>query len=87
MNTNEQFEKDLETLKIEIIDKCKITKRFVTAKYKRLAKITHPDKPGGVKELFQELLDAYRRVIKYLEEENMTLKQTLKQSFSRDTIS
>ena len=46
-----------------------ITKKYITAKYKRLAKITHPDKPGGDKEAFQELLNTYRRLIKYLEEE------------------
>ena len=69
MNTREQFEKDLETLKIERDENCKISKKFVTTKYKILAKVTHPDKPGGVKEVFQEILDAYRRIIKYIEDE------------------
>ena len=70
MYPKEQFEKDLETLQIKVEADQVITKKFVTAKYKNLAKSMHPDKPGGEKEAFQELLNAYQRVIKYLEEEN-----------------
>ena len=40
---------------------------IVTSKYKRQAKAVHPDR-GGDKEEFQELLNAFRRVIKYLED-------------------
>ena len=42
----------------------------MTAKYKSLAKEIHPDRPGGVTSEFQELLNAYRRIIKHLEEKN-----------------
>ena len=69
MNPKEQLEKDLETLNIKLADQV-ITKKYVTAKYKNLAKTLHPDKPGGEKEAFQELYNAYKRVIKYVEEKN-----------------
>ena len=70
MISREQFEKDLQILKIDTVDNEGISKRYVTAKYKNQARVIHPDKPGGDKEAFQELLNAYRRVIKYLEENN-----------------
>ena len=80
MISKEQFEKDLETLKIKRIDNHK-SKKFVTTKYKLQSKVTHPDKPGGVKEDFQELLEAYRRVIKYLEEETDEYEEDFEAEF------
>ena len=68
MDSKEQMKKDLETLKID--ESQDITKQYVTAKYKRLAKEIHPDRPGGVTSDFQELLNAYRRIIKHLEEKD-----------------
>ena len=61
---NSQIKNDLELLKID--EDAKLTVRYVTSKYKRMAKEHHPDK-GGNTESFQELLSAYRRVIKYVE--------------------
>ena len=42
----------------------------MTAKYKKLAKERHPDKEGGNTGEFQELLNSYRRIIRFLGEEN-----------------
>ena len=47
MDMNDDLKKDLDTLDIE--DYEGITIRFVTAKYKKLAKQRHPDKEGGSK--------------------------------------
>ena len=68
MDSKEQMKKDLETLKID--ESQDITKQYVTAKYKKLAKEIHPDRPGGVTSEFQELLNAYRRIIKHIEEKD-----------------
>ena len=50
----------------------KITKRLVTAKYKKLAKLRHPDKDGGDKNAFQELQNAFRRIIAFLEKNEIS---------------
>ena len=65
MINQEQLFKDYEILDIKKEDK--ITVKFVTIKYKRKARIVHPDKVDGSKEEFQELLNAYRRIIKHLD--------------------
>ena len=61
-----QLKKDCETLDIEDIEN--ITIKHVTAKYKKLAKLRHPDREGGTTEGFQVLQSAYKRVIRYLEQ-------------------
>ena len=61
-----QLKNDLELLCIE--ENAVLTVKFVTAKYRKLAKQKHPDRDGGITNDFQELQNAYRRVIKYLEE-------------------
>ena len=63
-----EFIKDLETLEIEV--KENLTIKFVTTKYRNLAKERHPDKEGGSNFNFHELQTAYRRVIEHLEEVN-----------------
>jgi hypothetical protein len=65
MTDKVQIKKDCELLDIENIETISI--RFVTAKYKRRARIVHPDKKDGNTGDFQELLHAYRRIIKFLE--------------------
>ena len=40
----------------------------MTAKYKKLAKLRHPDREGGTTEGFQVLQSAYKRIIRYLEQ-------------------
>ena len=65
MTDNTQFKKDLETLTID--ENAVLTVKFVTAKYKKLAKIRHPDREGGITSEFQELQSAYKRVINFLE--------------------
>ena len=65
MVNQEQLKEDYELL--DIIDSDTITEKYVTLKYKRKAKIIHPDKVTGSTAGFQELLDAYRRIIKHLE--------------------
>ena len=62
----EQLKLDLETLRID--ETQELTKKFVTAKYKKLAKERHPDREGGNTCKFQELQNAFKRIIKYLED-------------------
>ena len=66
MYTEEEFKKDLDTLRIEQIEN--LTQRYVTLKYKRLAKEKHPDREGGITSEFQELQIAYKRIINHLED-------------------
>ena len=56
---------DLKVLHID--DTENVTIKLVTTKYKTLAKVVHPDKIGGPAEAFQELLNAYKRVVEYIE--------------------
>ena len=53
---------------MNIDDSQELTKHHVTAQYKKLAKQRHPDKNGGTKEAFQELQNAYKRIIKFIED-------------------
>ena len=57
MSEHIQLQKDCKILGIDDI---------VTTKYKRMAKVVHPDKGGNDCD-FQELLNAYRRVVRYVE--------------------
>ena len=65
IDNNEQFKSDLETL--DISENQVLTKSYVTSKYKKMAKIVHPDKAGGSTVDFQELKNAYCRIIDYIE--------------------
>ena len=65
--TDKQFKEDLVTLDIPFDDAEYPSIRSVNLKFKKLAKVKHPDKPGGTNEDFQKLIAAYRRVIEYLE--------------------
>ena len=69
MGVYDQLRDDLEIL--EIGDEQNLTKKYVTSKYKRLAKLRHPDKEGGTTSAFQALLNAYRRIINYIEGEKV----------------
>ena len=62
----ETVKEHLKTLNIDNTEN--ITKRYVTTKYKRLAKTTHPDKEGGTTASFQELKHAYKTVIDFIED-------------------
>ena len=74
----------IEDLKIlEITDVGKITIKFVTMKYRKLAKQRHPDRAGGQKEYFQELQGAYKRTIKYLED-TMEKEAEFEEDFEKD---
>ena len=76
----EQLKKDLVTLMIE--EGQALTSKYVTIKYKKLAKDRHPDREGGSTEEFQELQNAYRRVINYIEEtEGVNLEE---EDFEKD---
>ena len=55
-----EYKEDLATLDIK--DITNLTSELVTSKYKKLAKIYHPDKKGGTKEAFQKLQNAYDRL-------------------------
>ena len=58
------FKDDLK--KLDISEDQELTKRYVTGKYKKMAKILHPDKVGGTNEDFQELQLSYCRLIDYI---------------------
>ena len=62
----EDLKKDLKLLRIE--ETAILTAKFVTAKYKKLTKEKHPDKLGGRKEDFQDLQNAYKRIMEYIED-------------------
>ena len=62
----EQFKDDLNLL--DIGEEQELTKRYVTGKYKKKAKLMHPDKLGGKKEDFQDLYNAYCRLLDYIED-------------------
>ena len=66
MSGKEPIKDDLNTMNID--DNQELTKRYVTSKYKKLAKERHPDKEGGTKVAFQELQNAYRRIIQFIED-------------------
>ena len=65
----EQIKDDLIIMNVD--DSQEITKKFITAKYKKLAKERHPDREGSTNVAFQELQNAYWRIIKFLEEKEM----------------
>ena len=81
MEDNQKFIEDLKILEITEVEK--ITTRFVTMKYRRLAKLRHPDRFGGQKEYFQELQGAYKRIIKYLEE-TMEKESECEEDYEKD---
>lgn len=62
----DQMKEDLDILEID--ENQELANKYVTAKYKKLAKIKHPDRDRGDTEEFQVLSNAYKRIIKYLEE-------------------
>ena len=66
MAINEDIKEDLKTL--EINEEQTLTEGFVNAKFKRRARIVHPDKPGGNTQEFQKLQNAFKRIIKYIQE-------------------
>ena len=80
MDQQEQLKKDLEVLKISEIEK--LTIKFVTAKYRSLAKEIHPDRDGGNTGDFQVLQGAYKRVTRHLEEfENQEDEEDFEKEF------
>ena len=54
---------------MNISDEAVLTVRYVTTRYIKLAKEKHPDKIGGNNSEFQELVNAYRRIIKHIEKD------------------
>ena len=81
MSVNDQIKDDLEVLGID--DNQELTSRYVTLKYKKLAKVLHPDKKSGDKCAFQELLNSYRRIIKHMEE-NMKVDEVPDDDFEKE---
>ena len=80
---NEDLKKDFETLDIKNVEN--VTARLVTAKYKKLAKQRHPDK-GGSKVDFQNLQDAYKRIIKHLEQTEDDKEDFEKEFFMNNNV-
>ena len=66
MNSNSEISNDLKILQIDESEP--LTIKLATSKYKKIAKEVHPDKiGGGPSNNFQELSNAYKRVIEYIE--------------------
>ena len=63
--SQEMIKEDLKTLEID--ESQDLNFKYLTAKYKKLAKLRHPDREGGNTEEFQKLSNAYCRFIKYIE--------------------
>ena len=55
-----QMKQDLATMDIE--EGSRLTSNFLNGKFRKLAKIQHPDRKGGSKEAFQKLKNAYDRL-------------------------
>ena len=66
MRSQDQIKEELLVLGIDVT--AELTKKYVTAKFRKLAKKTHPDKAGGSNEDFQILDAAYKKIIKFIEE-------------------
>ena len=66
MLSKNQIKEDLLVLDIDISQE--ITKAYVTAKFRKLAKVRHPDKEGGNTGDFQVLKNSYEKIIKFIEE-------------------
>ena len=82
MSYSDQIKADLKVLEIEGDNV--LTSRFVTSKYKKLAKLLHPDRVGGEKCKFQELLNAYRRRISYIEDNQNTEDEQLEDDYEKE---
>ena len=63
--TENQKKEDLETLDLKGDN---LSIKLLIGRFKKLAKIRHPDK-GGSKEAFQRLKNAYDRLLEYIESE------------------
>ena len=66
MSSYEDIEKELKLLDIDISSAENLTIREVTLKYKQIAKMVHPDRVGGNKSDFKEILQAFRTVIEFI---------------------
>ena len=82
---DDQLKKDLEVLGIDA-NNDNVTVKLVTAKFKRQAKQKHPDKKGGTTVDFQDLQNAYRRIIKHLEREHEDLDDFEKEFFMKNNV-
>ena len=82
MSYYDEIKEDLEVLEIDLSQE--LTIRYVTSKYKRLAKILHPDRKGGDKCKFQELLNAYRRIVRYIEDNIRTEDDVTEEDFEKE---
>ena len=76
----QQLDKDLKTLGIN--KETTLDVKLVTTQYKKLAKTIHPDKSGST-ESFQELQNAFKRTIAFIEkqDENATEKSNFETDF------
>ena len=80
-----QLKEDFETLQIDGTT-ATITVKLVTTKYRKLAKQRHPDREGGSKVEFQDLQNAYKRIIKYLERTQEDPNDYEKEFFMRNNV-
>ena len=68
----DNLNKDLETLGIS--KETTLDIKLVTSQYKKLAKIIHPDRRGNTEE-FQELQNAFKRIIAFIEKQDENAKE------------
>ena len=59
---------DLTVLGLNDIDISELSVKLVKTSFFKLALVKHPDKTGGSKTAFQELLNAYQNILKHISE-------------------
>ena len=74
-----QLKQDLATLDIE--EGSRLTSKLLSTKFKKLALIQHPDKKGGSKEAFQNLKNAYDRLIDMLGDDHQDADDNYESEF------
>ena len=60
--------------------------KTLTTQFRRRSLIVHPDRPGGVKETFQELLDAFQRVGNLISNTEQTDQEDDEETKARKTF-
>ena len=70
MNAYSDSEKNDDLATLGIDERSELNSDLVTGKYKKLARIYHPDKKGGTKEAFQKLKNAFDRLTAFLDDKN-----------------
>lgn len=62
-----QIDQDLKMFGFANANDVELSKREVLKRYRKLAKINHPDRNGGTNEAFQDIQNIYRKIVDFLE--------------------